>query len=152
MSFLYAKTSITFCTASAKLINFFSRVIKRERRAGRRRHVKELHHRLCTMMAGTDGDALLVEDRADVVRVNVLDRKRQNARFFAAVPMICDARDIGQTLGRIFEQVVFVRRGGFKIDRIYIIDRRSKPDAGGDRRRSGLELVRVSAQRSFFQN
>ena len=54
-----------------------------ERRANRRRDAEAVHHRLRAVLAGPDGDAFAVEDRADVVRVHAVDHERQDAGLAA---------------------------------------------------------------------
>src|SRR6266446_355628 len=56
-------------------IHFLFRIVESERRARGRRNFKVLHYRLRTVMAGANRDALLIQYRADVVRMNVLDCK-----------------------------------------------------------------------------
>ncbi len=84
-----------FLNSLRQLVDFFARVVKSERRPRRRGNVEELHHGLGTVMSGADGDALLVEDRADVVRVDVFDGERQHAALFrcrADDSYACDRR------------------------------------------------------------
>ena len=68
-------TSITFSMASTNCIRFFFRVVERERGARRRRQIESLHHRLRAMMSGAYGDALLIQNRANVVRMDVFNRE-----------------------------------------------------------------------------
>src|SRR2546426_6629741 len=56
-------------------VYFLFRIVKSERRARGRRDLEVLHYRLRTMMTSTNGYTLLIQDRADVVRMNVLDGK-----------------------------------------------------------------------------
>ena len=49
-------------------VDVLPRVVERERRARGRRHAQRLEQRLRAVVAGADGDAVPVEDRADVVR------------------------------------------------------------------------------------
>src|SRR5262249_54001486 len=60
-------------------IHFFSCVVESERRARCGRHLETLHHRLCAVMAGTHCNTLLIENRADVVRVDFVDHKGKHA-------------------------------------------------------------------------
>lgn len=92
-------------------------------------------------MSGTHGDSLLVEDRADIVWVDVLDRERQNRGFFGSGSDYFNAWNVGESFGGVLEQRVLVGGGGFEIESIDVIDRRSKPDAGGDGWCSGFEFI-----------
>src|SRR4030095_5404617 len=58
-----------------ELIDFLARVIKRERGSSGRRDFKKLHHGLSTVMTRADRDAVLIQNRSDVVRVDSLDRE-----------------------------------------------------------------------------
>ena len=50
-----------------ELLNLLTRIVKSKACTSRGRNVKKLHYRLSTVVAGTDRDPLLIEDRADVV-------------------------------------------------------------------------------------
>src|SRR6202158_3688430 len=64
-------------------VHLLFRVVESKRRTRRGWYVKSLHHRLGTMMPGTNSDALLIQNRADVVRMNVVNDKRKHTGFFA---------------------------------------------------------------------
>src|SRR3972149_12289425 len=51
-------------------VDFRHGVIERERRTRRRRNPEALHHRLRAVVAGADRHTLLIEQRADVVRMH----------------------------------------------------------------------------------
>ena len=53
-------------------IDIRARIIKSERRSCCGWHVKAIHDWLAAMVTGADGDSFLVQDLANVVRVNVL--------------------------------------------------------------------------------
>src|SRR5207247_8074370 len=57
-------------------IQFRFRVIQRQRRSGRCRHTKPFHDGLRAVMAGPDGDAVAIEDGADVMWMHALEHKR----------------------------------------------------------------------------
>jgi hypothetical protein len=70
-------------------VHFGARVVERERCSGGSGEAETLHCRHRTVVAGADGDALVIEDRANVVRMcsaaSVNDRMLALLR---AVPMI----------------------------------------------------------------
>src|SRR5204863_509628 len=129
----------------------FTRVVKRERSAGGGGDVEKLHHRLRAMVAGADGDALLVEYRADVVRMNALDSERQNARLVRGGADDLHAGNVCETRSRVFEKLVLISGRDFEIYRVYVIDRRAKADAGGDGRSSRFKLFGNGSEGSFLK-
>src|SRR5687767_9746011 len=66
----------------SQLIRLFPSVVKRERSTCGGGHIEKLHHRLGTVVASADRDALLVEDGSDVVRVDIFYLEREDARLF----------------------------------------------------------------------
>ena len=83
------------------------------------------------MVAGTNRDPVLVEDRAYVVRMHAFDGKSQNARFFGGGAYDLYTRYIRETLCSILEQFMFVRCSRREIDRVYVIDSGAESDSGG---------------------
>src|ERR1051325_9400571 len=92
-------------------------------------------------MAGTNGDALLVEDRADVVRMDALDSEGENAGLLSRRADNGHPGNIGQTRGRIFEKLVFIFRRGHEIDRIDIVYCSPKPNTCSNCGCPGLEFL-----------
>ena len=72
-----------FLNRARQHVNFFFRVVESKRRARGGRNIESLHHRLRAVMTGANGNAFLIQNRADVVRMNVVDHKRQHARLFS---------------------------------------------------------------------
>ena len=63
-------------------IDFLDGIVKSKRRARRRRHAEALHHRHRAMMPGAHRHAFLIENRADIMGMHVIQNKRQHAGFF----------------------------------------------------------------------
>ena len=63
-------------------VHLFACVVYGERSAGRRRDAETGHDRLRTVMAGPNRDPFGVEYLTDVMRVNAIYRKAQNAGSF----------------------------------------------------------------------
>ena len=59
-----------------------SRVVERKRSACGGRNAKALHHRLRAVVPGADSDALLVQDRPDVVRMDPFEHEGKHRRLF----------------------------------------------------------------------
>ena len=87
-------------------------VVERERRARRRGDAETFHDRHRAVMARADGDALAVDDRAEVVGVDAVDDERQHARLVAAPCRSAAApgTSASDALRRALEQRVLVRR------------------------------------------
>src|ERR1041385_6847430 len=99
-------------------VDLFSRVVEGKRRARGSRHVESLHDWLRAVMPGAHGDAFLVEDRADVVWMNVIDHKRKHARFVLCSADDAHAFDRRDALGRVTQQLGFVSRGTLASDTV----------------------------------
>ncbi len=85
-----------------------ARVVEAERRARRRRHAEELHHRHRAVMARAHRDAVRVEHRAEVVRVHALDRERDEAALGRRRADQREPGDCGEPRGRVVVQVPLV--------------------------------------------
>src|SRR5207302_4228849 len=103
-------------------IDLFLRVVESKRGARRGRDVESFHHRLGAVMTGANGDAFLIQNRADVVRVNVVNHEGQHAQLFTRGTDDAYAFDGGNTLGGIDEQLVFIRRRFFAADDAQVIN------------------------------
>src|SRR5208283_6226325 len=64
-------------------IDLLERVVERERGASGGGNFEELHHRHGAMVAGPNGDAVLVENGAEIVGMHALDHERDQARLLA---------------------------------------------------------------------
>src|SRR6266436_63303 len=69
---------------SRQHVNFFFCVVESKRSARGCRHIEPLHHRLRAMMPGTHGDAFLIEDGANVVRMDIIDNERQDTELLTS--------------------------------------------------------------------
>src|SRR5205085_1520249 len=122
-------------------VNFVSRVVEGEGGACGRGHAEVLHDGLRTVVAGAYGDALLVEYRSNVVRVNIVNDEREHARLLARVADYADALYRRDSLGRVAQKLLLVHECGGAVERVEIVDRRAQPDLRGDGGRAGLEFV-----------
>jgi hypothetical protein len=97
-------------------VDLVERVVERERGARSRRHPKELHHRHRAVMAGADRDAVLVEDRAEIVRVHPVDDEGHEARLLGRGADHGEPRNGAEGRVRAREQCVLVRVRGREIE------------------------------------
>src|SRR5580698_7394380 len=104
-------------------VDLLEGVVEGERSVRGGRYLEEFHHRHGAVMAGADGDAILVEDRAEIVRMHALDDEGHQACLVAGGADDPEPLDPGQGGRRIVEQRVFVRARGAKIERSEKIDR-----------------------------
>src|SRR6516165_7867452 len=138
--------------SSDQNIDFLSRIVQSERRPGRRRYTKTLHHRHSAMMARTDGHSFLVENRPYVMGMNMIKHEGNNASFFLRGANDSKSLDLSQGAGRIGEQVMFVSSNLLPIQTIQIIDSCPKPYAARDMRGSSFKLIRQNIVMSFFKS
>src|SRR5437764_15242192 len=89
-------------------VNFRLRIVEGEGGAGGGGHAEVLHDGLRAVVSGAYGDALLIEYRADIVRVHLVNHKREHARLLARVADDADALDGGDSLGRVPHQLLLV--------------------------------------------
>src|SRR5216683_3821500 len=81
-------------------------IVESKGRSRSRRNIKPPHHGLSAMMAGAHGDAFLIEYRANVMRVNVVDHERQHAQFLPRGADDAHTFDSRQALSSIAQQLV----------------------------------------------
>src|ERR1700733_13482547 len=100
-----------------KPVDLLEGVIEGERGARGGRHLEEFHHGHGAVMAGADGDAALVEDGAEIVRMHARDHEGHQARFVARGADDREVLDLAQAGRRIVEQRMFVRARRGKVQR-----------------------------------
>src|SRR5437763_378748 len=96
--------------AGNERVDFAESVVEGERSAGGGGYVEEIHHGLGAVMAGADGNALAVEQRADIVRVYAFHDEGENARLLARGADQAQAGNGAERLRAIGEQGLFVGR------------------------------------------
>src|SRR5882672_12243943 len=117
------------------------RVEHREGRARGADDAESAHQRHRAMMPGPDGDALGVEQRGDVVRVEPFDSERDHGPAVDGHRRAVD-RDpwsSSEALERLASERLLVLADSFHADLLQIFDRRGKPYRLGDRWRARLE-------------
>src|SRR5262249_28447072 len=99
------------------------------------------HERHGAMMAGADGDALGVEQRGDVVRVQALDGERHHGPAVDGHGRAVhrDPGDSSKALERLARERPLVLADSLHAELLQVFDRRSQPDRLGDRRCARLE-------------
>src|SRR6266478_8319392 len=98
--------------AGGKPIDFLEGVVERERGAGGRRQLEEIHDRHGAVMAGSNGDAVLVENGPEVVRMHAGDDKGNQAGLVGGRTHDAKLWYLAQNGGRMIEQrgLVALRR------------------------------------------
>ena len=94
------------------------------------------------MVAGPDGNALVVEHGAHVVRMHALDHERQHAGLLPRRADDAHAVELAHPLGGVGEQLLLPGADGGAPDPLDVLERRAQPDDLRDRRRAGLEARR----------
>src|SRR5437868_790305 len=93
------------------------------------------------MVAGSNGDAMLIQDRADVVGMNSIYDKRNDAGLLPRIADHAYTRNRRDHASRVLEQVSLVFASCFHADTFEVIDRGAEADAARNVGGSRLELV-----------
>ncbi|MCY1203121.1 hypothetical protein D9M72_146200 [compost metagenome] len=93
------------------------------------------------MVAGTDRHAVLIEDGADIVRMDAVQGEREDARPVGSCADHAQAGDPRCLSAGVGEQRVLVGGDGFQADRAHVPDGGAKGDDAGDIGGARLELV-----------
>ena len=104
-----------------------------------------LHERHAAVVAGADGDAVRVEQRADVVRVPALEVERDDGDLLRRFAHDGESFDGLEAFGRRGEQDLLVRVRGL-LDRHHVFQGDAEGDGAGDVRRTGFETLRGLAE------
>src|SRR5271163_3268284 len=98
-------------------VDLIEGVVEGEGGAGGGRYLEELHHRHGAVMSGSNGDAVPVEDGAEIVRMHALDHERDQARFVRRRADEAQSLDALERARCMSEQGVLVLMGRFEIER-----------------------------------
>src|SRR5262249_21877105 len=122
-------------------VDLLARVVEGKGCAGGGWDAEAFHERLCAVMAGADGDALFVQDRADIVRMNAVEDEGDSPGALLGRADQANARNRGELLGRVFEQALLMSMNGVDAKGLDVVDGGAQTDGAGDVRRASLELV-----------
>ena len=103
---------------------------------------EELHHGHGTVVSGPNGDAVPVQNGAEIVRMHALDHERDQARLVRRRADDAQSLDRRERVRRVLEELLLVRVDGVAVERLHEVHGRAEPDDARDVRRAGLELVR----------
>jgi hypothetical protein len=112
-----------FLDCPRQYINLFLSIIESKRRSRCGGNIEALHNGLGAVMAGANGYALLIEDRSNVMWMNVVNHKRKHAGLLprgSDNPYTFDCR---QALSGVSQQFVLVRCRFRSINRIQVVNR-----------------------------
>ena len=93
------------------------------------------------MMAGSYGDAFLIENGSHIVRMHAFYHERKHTGFFLRGSNDAHAGYRGNFPGGILEQLVLVLRNVLHAEMVEIFERRTHSDRARHVRSSGFELV-----------
>ena len=94
------------------------------------------------MMAGSHGNAVLVEDLCDIVGVGTLQRKADDRPLLLRRPEDAQTVNLCQAGHRPIKEGALVLQDRHAVMALQPANGGTKPDGVGNRRRTGLELVR----------
>src|SRR5689334_708601 len=122
-------------------VDLVHRGVHTERRSRGRRYSVPHADRTSAVMTGAHGDALLVEQLRDVVRMNALERKGDRGATVdgGGRPDDAQVRDRLQTLERVGGERLLVLADLGHAERGHPVDGRAERDGLRDHRRAGLE-------------
>ena len=103
------------------------------------------------MVAGTDRDAVAIENGSNVVRVDSIHDERNYAGLLAGGADQSHSRNRGQRSRRMGEQGVLVPLGGRKVDGVQVIDGSAEADNAGDVGGPCFEFIREVVVRRFLK-
>ena len=103
------------------------------------------------MMARTHGDAFLIEQGGQIMRMHAIDQEGDHRHLFARLADDAQAGNRAHRFGGMDEQFVFTRGHALEADRLDVIERRTEADKAGDVRRAGFELVRRIGKRGALE-
>ena len=144
-SYNSATTKHTFRIADglAQSVNFRRCVIEIEAGTARGSYAKSLMQRHSTMVSCANGDPVAIEQLSDVVRVNPLNDKTDDAGFvIQAGAEQFHSVDCQQHFVRPAGERVLVRGNRFQADTLQIINCGAQPDGRHNRRRACFEFGR----------
>src|SRR5260370_11981750 len=101
-------------------------------------------------MAGTNGDSLLIENRAHVMGMNALEHKGKDAFLFPGGANRAEARNLREPLGPIGENLLLVPGNSVDPNGVNVFERGAQADRAGDVRRAGFKFVRQALVESLF--
>ena len=140
-----------FSVASASASTSRSVVIKREGRPHGAGDAEARHQRLAAMVAGADGDAHLVHQRAEIVVVDALDIEGKRARPVGRA-VETDPGNRRQRVGGGADEALFMLLDRAQADAVHEIEGGSEGDGALDVRRAGFELERQLVVGGFFES
>src|SRR6202035_1682692 len=105
-------------------------------------HCEKVHHRHGAVMPGADRNALVIENRADVMRMYTAHRERDDRRLVSRRADELNATN-GRQLGRgELKQALLMRGNGIKSQRLDVVDGGAEADGARDIGSPGLESPR----------
>src|SRR5690606_1952755 len=123
-------------------VDLLARVVEGEGRAHGRRDAETIHHRLSAMMTRAHGDAFVVEDRPDIVGMDIAEDETEDARLLARGADQAQAFDLFEARRAVGEEIGSVARDPIEADLAHVAERGAAPDRSRDVRRSRLESRR----------
>src|SRR5438128_12576275 len=92
------------------------------------------------MVASANGDAFLIDDGSDVVRMDAVENKGKHAGLLPSRADDSESGNLPQSFGRVREKLMFIGLDGFPVESAHIIDRGGQADSAGHVRGAGFEL------------
>ena len=98
-----------------------------------------VHQRLRAVMSGPNGDAVMVDDRRNVMRMRTIHGEGHDTRLAGSGADQVQPLDSRQALMRVAQNLLLMRADRLHADRLHIVDGGAERDRLGDGGRSRLE-------------
>src|SRR5262249_46991873 len=115
------------------------------------RHAETVHERLGAVVAGPQGDSFLIQDRADVVRVDAVEYEGNRSGFLPGRTDEAYAGDLQQSFRRIHQELVLVSGDVLQADLLHVVQGGAETDDAGDVGCAGFKLVRQDVVRRLLE-
>src|SRR5690554_216217 len=135
------KQALDLLQAGKQFLDLFQRIVERKRSPGCTGYSVEIHQWHGAMVAGADGDALLVQQGADVARVQAGNLERHHRYLIGGGTDDLHAwHGFDQFISAV-QQGILCCFHGLSVQRIQIVDGGAQTHCFGNSRGSGLEFV-----------
>ena len=108
-----------------QLVNIFVGIVEGQRGPCCRRKIQTLHHRHGTVMTSPDRDPLQIQDRPNVMGMDVIQHKRDHTGLFFGRSHQGESWNMLQILGRVLQELLFVLSNRLKVERMKLIEGRT---------------------------
>ena len=122
-------------------VDLFERVVESEGSASGRGNAVAIHQRLGAVVSGPDGDAFLIDDRADVMGMDSFEDERDKGRLLRRRSNQSKSIEFDQPPGGMIQKFSLVGGDSVQADLFDIVDGVAQAHGPGDVGRSFFDLI-----------